>query len=78
MLASQLDLLDAGVQIGGQLANLLDNLCGALLDVGDHLPDLPGSAGGSTGEPAHLIRNHGKATSMFARPGSFNGGVERQ
>ncbi len=40
-----LDLLDAALEVHGQLLDLRDHLGRALLDIGDHYPDLIGGCG---------------------------------
>ncbi len=78
MLAGVLDLLDAGLQIAGQLADLLHHLRGALLNVGDHLPDFARRRRRARRQTAHLIRHHRKTPAMLAGPRRFNRRVQGQ
>ncbi len=78
VLAGQLDLLDPPIQIGRQLANLLHDLCGTLLDIRDHLPYLACGAGSAASETTDFVGNHGETASVLASPRRFDGGIERQ
>ncbi len=78
VLSGVLDLRDAGIEIAGQLTNLLHHLRGALLNVGDHLPDFTGRRRRARGQPPHLIGHHRKAATVLAGPRRFNGRVQRQ
>ncbi len=78
MLARALDLLDAGVKVAGQLADLLHHLRRAMLDVGHHFAHLPRSGRRACGEPAYLVGHHGKPATVLPRPRRFYRGVQRQ
>ena len=73
-----LDLLDAGVEVAGQLTDLLHHLRGALLDIGHHLPDFTGCRGGARGEATNLVGHHRKTTPVLPGARRFDGGVQRQ
>ncbi|MNZ88862.1 hypothetical protein D3C78_1077640 [compost metagenome] len=78
MLPRALDLLDAGVEVAGQLADLLHHLCRTLLDIGHHLADFARRGRRARGKPANLVGHHGKPATVLPRPRRFNGGVQRQ
>ncbi|MDT4820772.1 hypothetical protein FQZ97_539190 [compost metagenome] len=76
--AGQLHLADARLQVRGELLDLLHHQCRLALDIGHHLPHFAGGAGRAAGQPAHLVRHHGKATAVLPRPRGLDGGIQRQ
>ncbi|MNN24682.1 hypothetical protein D3C81_1381230 [compost metagenome] len=54
------------------------HLAGVALDALDHLTDFFDRILGAPGQVAHLVGNHGKATSGFTGAGRFDRSVERQ
>ncbi|MNV16108.1 hypothetical protein D3C71_1068620 [compost metagenome] len=73
-----LDLLDTGVEVAGQLADLLHHLRSALLNVGHHFPDFTGRGCRTRGESANLVSHHREATAVFPGPRRFDCRVQGQ
>ena len=78
VLAGVLHLLDTGVQVCRELANLLNHLGSALLDIRHHHPDFIGGRGRAARQPTHFIRHHGEPATVLTGPRRLNRGVERQ
>ena len=76
--AGLFDRANTDVQVAGQLLDLLDHGRRLLLDIGDHLADFLGGAGGASGQATHLVGDHGKATAVFAGPRRLDGGIQGQ
>ncbi|MDT4840349.1 hypothetical protein FQZ97_741690 [compost metagenome] len=74
----QLHLADTGVQVGGELLDLLHHQGGLALDIGHHLPHFARGAGGAPGQATDLVRHHGESAAMLASPRGLDGGIEGQ
>ena len=74
-------LLDLGgglVQFAGLLLDMRHHRHALLADIADHLADFLGGAGGTPGQVAHLVGDHGETAAQFTGAGRFDGRVERQ
>ena len=69
---------DAFVDLPVAGEHRLDRALGLMLDVLDHLGDFLGGRGGAFGQLAHFVGDDGKAASLLAGAGGFDGGVQRQ
>ncbi len=76
--AGGLDLLRRLLQFDALALDVLDHCRALLADVGDHLADFLGGAGGARRQVAHLIGDHGETTAHLAGASRLDGGVERQ
>ena len=66
------DLSGGLVQFTGLLLNMADHRATLLTDIADHPTDLFGSTTGASGQVAHLISDHGKATPGFTGARGFD------